>query len=78
MQLVEVARADFVAREIALVLELADDVVRGPLGDVDAGAMSRRRTPGSVAMHAGAARFKNQGDCVSFVATGGKNPPSGR
>ena len=21
--------------------------------------------------------FKNQGDCVSFVATGGKNPPSG-
>jgi hypothetical protein len=22
--------------------------------------------------------FKNQGDCVSFVATGGKNPPAGR
>jgi hypothetical protein len=22
-------------------------------------------------------RFKNQGDCVSFVATGGKNPPPG-
>jgi hypothetical protein len=22
--------------------------------------------------------FKNQGDCVSFVASGGKNPPSGR
>jgi hypothetical protein len=22
-------------------------------------------------------RFKNQGDCVSFVATGGKNPPAG-
>jgi hypothetical protein len=22
-------------------------------------------------------RFKNQGDCVSLVATGGKNPPSG-
>ena len=21
--------------------------------------------------------FKNQGDCVSFVASGGKNPPSG-
>jgi hypothetical protein len=21
--------------------------------------------------------FKNQGDCVSYVATGGKNPPSG-
>jgi hypothetical protein len=21
--------------------------------------------------------FKNQGDCVSFVTTGGKNPPSG-
>jgi hypothetical protein len=21
--------------------------------------------------------FKNQGDCVSFVATKGKNPPSG-
>ena len=21
--------------------------------------------------------FKNQGDCVSFVATGGKNPPVG-
>ena len=21
--------------------------------------------------------FKNQGDCVSFVQTGGKNPPSG-
>jgi hypothetical protein len=21
--------------------------------------------------------FKNQGDCVSFVATGGKNPPNG-
>jgi hypothetical protein len=21
--------------------------------------------------------FKDQGDCVSFVATGGKNPPSG-
>ena len=21
--------------------------------------------------------FKNQGDCMSFVATGGKNPPSG-
>ena len=21
--------------------------------------------------------FKNQGDCVSFIATGGKNPPSG-
>jgi CRP-like cAMP-binding protein len=21
--------------------------------------------------------FENQGDCVSFVATGGKNPPSG-
>ena len=21
--------------------------------------------------------FKNQGDCVSFFATGGKNPPSG-
>jgi hypothetical protein len=21
--------------------------------------------------------FKNQGDCVSFVATGGKNSPSG-
>ena len=25
----------------------------------------------------GNARFKNQGDCVSFVATGGKNPPAG-
>ena len=23
------------------------------------------------------AGFKNQGDCVSFVATGGKNPPNG-
>lgn len=23
------------------------------------------------------AQFKNQGDCVSFVASGGKNPPSG-
>ena len=22
-------------------------------------------------------QFKNQGDCMSFVATGGKNPPSG-
>jgi len=22
-------------------------------------------------------RFKNQGDCISFVATGGKNPPGG-
>ena len=22
-------------------------------------------------------KFKNQGDCVSFVATGGKNPPNG-
>jgi hypothetical protein len=22
--------------------------------------------------------FRNQGDCVSYVATGGKNPPSGR
>ncbi len=22
-------------------------------------------------------QFKNQGDCVSFVATGGKNPPGG-
>jgi hypothetical protein len=22
-------------------------------------------------------QFKSQGDCVSFVATGGKNPPSG-
>jgi hypothetical protein len=22
-------------------------------------------------------KFKNQGDCISFVATGGKNPPSG-
>jgi hypothetical protein len=22
--------------------------------------------------------FKNQGDCVSFVATGGKNPPAGK
>jgi hypothetical protein len=21
--------------------------------------------------------FKNQGDCVSFVATNGKNPPAG-
>jgi hypothetical protein len=21
--------------------------------------------------------FKNQGDCVSYVATGGKNPPAG-
>jgi hypothetical protein len=21
--------------------------------------------------------FKNQGDCVSYVATGGKNPPGG-
>ncbi len=21
--------------------------------------------------------FKNEGDCVSFVATGGKNPPAG-
>jgi hypothetical protein len=21
--------------------------------------------------------FKNQGDCVSYVATGGTNPPSG-
>ena len=27
--------------------------------------------------HNGTARFKNQGDCVSFVATGGKNPPNG-
>jgi len=25
----------------------------------------------------GSARFKNQGDCVSFVATGGKNLPAG-
>ena len=25
----------------------------------------------------GTATFKNQGDCVSFVATGGKNPPAG-
>jgi hypothetical protein len=24
-----------------------------------------------------AGTFKNQGDCVSFFATGGKNPPSG-
>ena len=22
-------------------------------------------------------QFKNQGDCMSFVATGGKNPPTG-
>jgi len=22
--------------------------------------------------------FKNQGDCVSFVATGGRNPPATR
>jgi len=22
--------------------------------------------------------FKDRGDCVSFVATGGKNPPAGR
>jgi hypothetical protein len=29
------------------------------------------------AFHNGTARFKNQGDCVSFVATGGKNPPAG-
>jgi Thrombospondin type 3 repeat len=27
--------------------------------------------------HDGAAVFKNQGDCVSFVATGGTNPPDG-
>jgi len=26
----------------------------------------------------GSLRFKNQGDCVSFVATGGKNLPAGR
>jgi len=26
----------------------------------------------------GSPMFKNQGDCVSFVATGGKNPPAGR
>jgi len=26
----------------------------------------------------GSPMFKNQGDCVSFIATGGKNPPSGR
>jgi hypothetical protein len=25
----------------------------------------------------GSPMFKNQGDCVSFFATGGKNPPSG-
>jgi hypothetical protein len=25
----------------------------------------------------GTPMFKNQGDCVSFFATGGKNPPSG-
>ncbi|HEV2773813.1 MAG TPA: hypothetical protein VGV57_13475 [Thermoleophilaceae bacterium] len=29
------------------------------------------------AFHDGAARFRNQGDCVSFVATGGKNRPAG-
>lgn len=29
------------------------------------------------AFHDGTARFKNEGDCVSFVATGGKNPPAG-
>lgn len=28
--------------------------------------------------HSGTATFKNQGDCVSFVATGGRNPPSPR
>jgi TolB protein len=27
--------------------------------------------------HNGTARFKTQGDCVSFVANGGKNPPTG-
>ena len=26
----------------------------------------------------GSSMFKNQGDCVSFVATGGKNKPNGR
>jgi hypothetical protein len=25
----------------------------------------------------GTSRFKNEGDCVSFVATGSKNPPAG-
>jgi len=25
----------------------------------------------------GTSRFNNQGECVSFVATGGKNPPAG-
>jgi uncharacterized delta-60 repeat protein len=29
------------------------------------------------AFHNGPYKFKNQGDCVSFVATGGHNPPNG-
>ena len=39
---------------------------------------SQCKKDGWMRFHDGSSRFKNQGDCVSFVATGAKNLPAGR
>jgi hypothetical protein len=45
------------------------DVVPQTLGDCKNGGWTR--------FHINGVAFKNQGDCVSYVATGGHNPPAG-
>jgi hypothetical protein len=45
------------------------DVIPLTAGDCKKGGWTR--------FHIDGATFKNQGDCVSFVATGGRNEPAG-
>ena len=58
------------------------DLDQDGIGDVIDGTVLPRNTDackknGWTSYKDGSARFKNQGDCVSFVATGAKNMPAG-
>ena len=53
------------------------DVIEGDLSIVDAPALPTSRNQCANGAWRIYGVFKNQGDCVSFVATGGRNPPAG-
>jgi hypothetical protein len=77
----------FVGKTVKVVFdETIPEEFSGP-GQVEFDAISLTHTPPALpttkeqCKHGGwrnfAGKFENQGDCVSFVSTGGKNPPAG-
>ncbi len=56
-------------------ISVNDQVIGGPTSQQ---SKELCKKGGWMTMTASGSAFKNQGDCVSYFATGGKNPPSGQ